>query len=54
MLYICGRDLVRGETDHKPLVSIMLEPLNSAPTRLQRMLLKLQKYNLKVKYKKGD
>ena len=52
--YIYGRDLVRVETDHKPLESIMLKPLNSAPKRLQRMLLKLQKYTLKVKYKKGD
>ena len=32
----------------------MLKPLNSAPKRLQRMLLHLQKYNLQVKYKSGD
>ena len=32
----------------------MLKPLNSAPKRLQRMLLHLQKYNLEVKYKSGD
>ena len=32
----------------------MLKPLNSAPKRLQRMLLHLQKYNLQVKYKRGD
>ena len=50
--YIYGRDTVHVETDHKPLESIMLKPLNSAPKRLQRMLLKLQKYNLQVKYKK--
>ena len=42
------------ETDHKPLESIMLKPLNSAPKRLQRMLLKLQKQSLQVKYKKGE
>ena len=41
------------ETDHKPLVSIMVKPLNKAPNRLQRMLLKLQRYNLYVKYKVG-
>ena len=52
--YIYGRDGVIVETDHKPLESIMLKPLNSAPKRLQRMLLRLQKYNLKVKYKRGD
>ena len=41
------------ETDHKPLVPIMLKPLNKAPSRLQRMLLKSQKYNLNVNYKQG-
>ena len=41
------------ETDPKPLESIVLKSLNSAPKRLQRMLLRLQKYNLQVKYKKG-
>ena len=39
------------ETDHQPLVSVVLKPLNSAPSRLQRMLLKLQKFHLKVTYK---
>ena len=52
--YIYGRDVVHVETDHKPLEMIMLKPLNSAPKRLQRMLLHLQKYNLEVKYKRGD
>ena len=32
----------------------MLKPLNSVPKWLQRMLLHLQKYNLEVKYKRGD
>ena len=31
----------------------MRKPLHSAPSQLQRMLLRLQKFNLKVKYKKG-
>ena len=39
--------------DHQLLEAIVQKPLNSAPSRLQRMLLQLQKYNLKVKYKKG-
>ena len=42
-----------GRLQHKPLVSIVLDPLNLAPHRLQRMLLHLQKYNLALKYKKG-
>ena len=32
----------------------MLKPLNSAPARLQRMLLNLQKYSLEVKYHKSN
>ncbi len=42
------------ETDHQPLVPIVLKPLNKAPNRLQRMLLRLQSINLKVVYKKGQ
>ena len=49
--YIYGRDAIQVETDHQPLVSIMKKPLNNAPSRLQRMLLQLQKYNLNLKYK---
>ena len=41
------------ETDHQPLETIMKKPLDSAPKRLQGMLLRLQKYDLRVKYKKG-
>ena len=52
--YIYGRERVHVETDHQPLETIAVKPLNSAPQRLQRMLLRLQKYNLKVNYKKGD
>ena len=42
------------ETDHKPLITIVKKPLNSAPARLQRMLLQLQQYNLEFVYKKGS
>ena len=41
------------ETDHKPLEEIFRKSLCDAPARLQRMLLPLQRYNLKVRYKKG-
>ena len=51
--YIYGRDVVNIETDHEPLVSIVLKPLHKAPSRLQRMLLRLQRYNLKLRYKEG-
>ena len=51
--YIYGRETVNIETDHEPLVSIVLKPLHKAPSRLQRMLLRLQRFNLKLGYKKG-
>ena len=34
------------ETDHKPLVSISQKPIHSAPKRLQKMLLQMQRYML--------
>ena len=52
--YLQGRDLTTVETDHKPFVPIFQKPLHSAPKRLQRMLLRLQKYNLHVKYLPGS
>ncbi|KAL5020892.1 hypothetical protein ScPMuIL_000047 [Solemya velum] len=51
--YIFGRDIIHVQSDHKPLQSIFNKPLLSAPKRLQRMLLRLQRYRLEVKYKKG-
>ncbi|XP_046862058.1 uncharacterized protein K02A2.6-like [Xenia sp. Carnegie-2017] len=50
--YIYSRD-VNVETDHKPLEQIFKKPLHQSPLRLQKMLLKLQKYSLKVSFKKG-
>lgn len=49
---VYGRPL-KIQTDHKPLESIFRKSLHSAPKRLQRMLLRLQKYDLQVSYKKG-
>ena len=51
--YIYGGLVVTVETDHKPLEVIARKGLNSAPQRLQRMLLRLQRYNLEIRYKKG-
>ena len=41
------------QSDHKPLEIIVHKSLQTAPRRLQRMLLRLQRYDLKVLYKKG-
>ena len=45
--YVYGR-AINVESDHKPLESVMKKPLCSAPPRLQRMLLRLQKYDMLV------
>lgn len=50
--YIYGKD-IEVNTDHKPLIGVFNKPLNSAPPRLQAMLLRLQKYSLTLKYIPG-
>ena len=52
--YIYGRHCVRLQTDHKPLESIFRKYLCTVPKRLQRLLLRLQKYCLDVTYLKGE
>ena len=47
-----GRHII-VESDHKPLETIHKKPLRSAPKRLQRILLRLQRYDITVQYKKG-
>ena len=49
--YIYGYK-VTTETDHKPLVSISQKPIQSVPKRLQQMLLRLQRHNVHIIYKK--
>ncbi|KAL7857277.1 hypothetical protein SRHO_G00161760 [Serrasalmus rhombeus] len=44
---------VTVQSDHKPLENIFKKPLLSAPKRLQRMLLRLQKYSVQVTYVPG-
>ncbi|KPJ13895.1 Retrotransposable element Tf2 155 kDa protein type 1 [Papilio machaon] len=51
--YIFGKCDVTIETDHKPLVHIIVKPIAEAPPRLQRMLLRLQRYTFTLKYKPG-
>ena len=48
--HLYGRDFV-AETDHKPLEIVMRKLLQSTPLRVQRMRIRLQRYNLTVKYK---
>ena len=51
--YLAGREKITVESDHKPLQSIFQKSILSAPCRLQRMMLRLQHFNLDVKYKPG-
>ena len=51
--YLHGRQKITALTDHKPLETILRKSINQAPKRLQRMMLRLQKYHLNVVYKKG-
>ena len=50
--YIYGKPFV-VESDHKPLQMIQLKNLKAAPPRLQRMLLKIQQYNVTIQYRPG-
>ena len=50
--YVYGRE-VTVETDHRALVPIRKKALSTAPRRLQKMLLRLQRYDLELVYKPG-
>ena len=50
--YIYGKT-VEVHSDHKPLENILKKPLGAAPARLQRILLRLQKYDINLIYKPG-
>ena len=49
--YIYGTT-VTVETDHQPLVTILKKPICEAPASLQKMILKLQGFDLKLVYKR--
>ena len=51
--WLYGKSSIEVHTDHKPLETIFKKPLNKAPARLQRMLMRLQRYQFNVVYKKG-
>jgi hypothetical protein len=44
---------VEAETDHKPLESLFKKPLVDCPLRIQKMMMRLQRYDLEVKYVPG-
>lgn len=50
--YIYGK-VVSVESDQKPLENILRKPLNQSPPRLQRVLLRLQYYDIDLHYTPG-
>ena len=50
--YVYGQPIT-VESDHKPLEAIFRKPLSQAPSRLQKMLMQLQAYDITLVYKKG-
>ncbi len=52
IFYLYGRHFV-AESDHKPLASIQMKHLISVASRLQQMLLQLQPYDVKIRYRPG-
>ena len=51
-VYVYGQPLV-VYSDHKPLESIQFKQLSKAPPRLQRMLLRIQPYDINLRYRPG-
>lgn len=51
--YIYGHYEVTVESDHKPLEAIFKKQLSETPARLQRLMLRLQSYCVKLHYKRG-
>jgi hypothetical protein len=51
--FIYGLPSITVHSDHKPLEVILKKSINEAPRRLQRMLLRLQKYNVELQYRPG-
>ena len=51
--YVYGSKVI-VESDHKPLETMLHKNLAQTPPRLQRMLLRLQPYDMEIQYRKGS
>lgn len=61
VVFACSRfkDYILGntftiETDHQPLVTILNKPIHAASSRLQRMMLQLQRFTFTIVYRRGN
>ena len=51
--YLLGRHTL-VETDHSPLEQIFKKNITEAPARLQRLLLRCMKFDIEVRYRRGE
>ena len=51
--WLFGKSDITVHTDHQPLKTIYKKPLHKSPARLQQMLMRLQRYQFSLQYKKG-
>lgn len=51
--YIYGLPTFTSETDHQPLISIVKKNLNDMSPRIQRMMMRLQRYDMDLIYTPG-
>ena len=52
--WLYGHHHIIVESDHKPLETIFKHPISQAPKRLQKMMLRLQRYTFTVVHRKGS
>ncbi|GFW29123.1 retrovirus-related Pol polyprotein from transposon 17.6 [Trichonephila clavipes] len=52
-IYYTYRRIVTVQTDHKPILGLSKKPYNTISPHLQRMLLRLNKYNIQLEYVPG-
>ena len=50
--YTYGREVI-VQNDHKPLATILQKPLSQSPKRLQSMILRIRRYDIKFQYLEG-
>ena len=51
--YLYGQREITVESDHRPFEAILKKPIHQAPLRLQKMILRIKPYAVKVKYLPG-
>ena len=51
--FVYGHGDVMVETDHKPLIPLFNKNLSNCPLRVQRLMIRLQKYNFSISFMPG-